>query len=385
MSDLMDEPVRTFSVAFAEREANELAYARLVAERFQTEHHEVLVSPADFVSELGHLVWQEDEPIAHPSSIALYFVSRLAAEHVKVVLTGEGSDEMLAGYGRYRATRYNLAIGRHYERFAPGPVRAAVRAAIAALGGTAIGRKLARTALCLPAEISSLHFDNFAVFSRAWQHEMLRPELRERIGAEQLDPYRVPRAHFDLDESRSLLDRLLYTDAKTYLHELLMKQDQMSMAASIESRVPFLDHPLAEFAATLPDRMKLRGWTTKYVLRQAMRGILPQRILARRKMGFPVPVGQWLRGSYRWLLDEYVLGERAVGRGQFEPAVVRRLVAEHQAGANHTERLWALLNFELWQRIFLDGEDARHVIVNGARSPRVVVTRARPLQKKEIA
>ena len=357
-SYLVDAPVQTFSVAFAEREANELAYARLVADHFRTNHHEVVVSPSDFFAQLGRLVWHEDEPIAHPSSVALYFVSRLASEHVKVVLTGEGSDEMFAGYGRYRTTVYNLALGGRYQRVVPERLRRAARALISALSRrTKLGRKFTRTALYLPADITALYFDNFAVFSRAWQDEMLRPELRDRLGAATLDPYIVLREHFDALEPESLLDRLLYVDAKTYLHELLMKQDQMSMAASIESRVPFLDHPLAEFAASLPDGLKLRGLTTKYVLRQSMRGVLPSRILQRPKMGFPVPVGRWLRGSYRWLLDEFVLGERAMGRALFAPRAVRRLVGEHLAGIDHSERLWSLMNLELWQRIFLDGEE----------------------------
>lgn len=378
MSDLVDAPVRTFSVAFADREANELAYARLVAQRFNTEHHEVVVSPTDFVAHLARLVWQEDEPIAHPASIPLYFVSRLAAEHVKVVLTGEGSDEMLAGYGRYRTTVYNLAVGRRYEELTPGPLRTIVRAAIgAASRRTRLGRKLTRTALYLPADITSLYFENFAVFSRAWQREMLRPERWAQIGTPEPNPYAAQTAHFNALADRSLLARLLYVDAKTYLHELLMKQDQMSMAASIESRVPFLDHPLAEFAATLPDRLKLHGWTTKYILRQAMRDFLPPVILERRKMGFPVPIARWLRSSYRWLIDEYVLGERAAARHLFESHVVRRLVAAHDAGENHSERLWALINLEIWQRIFLDGQDAQHIIEDGlrARSPHVAITR----------
>ncbi|HEY2376731.1 MAG TPA: asparagine synthase (glutamine-hydrolyzing) [Gemmatimonadaceae bacterium] len=374
MSELVDAPVRTFSVAFAEREANELAYARLVASRFRTEHHEVVVSPTDFFSALGPLVWQEDEPIAHPSSIALYFVSRLAAEHVKVVLTGEGSDEMLAGYGRYRTTMYNLSLGRMYERVAPRPLRAAMHALIAAVAShSALGRKFTRTALFLPADVTSLYFDNFAVFSRAWQNEILRPGLRDRIGTAHLDPYATSGAFFEAMDRHSLLVRLLYADVRTYLHELLMKQDQMSMAASIESRVPFLDHPLAEFAASLPDRLKLRGWTTKYVLREAMRGTLPAAILERRKMGFPVPVGRWLRGPHRWLIDEFVLGDRATARQLFEPAVVRRLVAAHQGGEDHSERLWALINLEVWQRIFFDGEDPQHAGGGQrARSPRSV-------------
>jgi asparagine synthase (glutamine-hydrolysing) len=135
-----------------------------------------------------------------------------------------------------------------------------------------------------------------------------------------------------------------------------MKQDQMSMAASIESRVPFLDHPLTEWVASLPQSMKLRGTTTKWILRQAMQGRLPAPILERRKMGFPVPVGAWLRSPWRALLSEYLTGSRARARGFFEPSVVERLVSEHIRGVNHAERLWALLTFEIWARIFLDGE-----------------------------
>jgi asparagine synthase (glutamine-hydrolysing) len=135
-----------------------------------------------------------------------------------------------------------------------------------------------------------------------------------------------------------------------------MKQDQMSMAASIESRVPFLDHKLVEFAARLPVKMKLRGLTTKHILREAMRDRLPNEILSRRKMGFPVPVGAWLRGQFSHIVDEYVLSARAVDRGIFNPVFVRELVAKHNSGENHTERLWALINFEIWQRRFFDGE-----------------------------
>jgi asparagine synthase (glutamine-hydrolysing) len=150
---------------------------------------------------------------------------------------------------------------------------------------------------------------------------------------------------------------MLYADTKTYLHELLMKQDQMSMAASIESRVPFLDHKLVEFTVRLPDRLKLRrGWTTKYVLRSAMKGLLPEPILTRKKMGFPVPVGKWFRGEFRPVIDEYVLSERAAARGIFDRGFVTGLVARHQAGENHSERLWALVNFEIWLRRFFDGE-----------------------------
>jgi asparagine synthase (glutamine-hydrolysing) len=202
------------------------------------------------------------------------------------------------------------------------------------------------------------------VFGRSRQAELLAPALRERLGG--IDPYAAAHAAIAGSDAASLLDQLLYADVKTYLHELLMKQDQMSMAASIESRVPFLDHPLVEFTARLPERLKLRGLTTKYVLRQAMKDQLPAEILSRRKMGFPVPVGAWFRGRYRHLLDEYVLGERAAARGLFVPAAVRRLVDEQMAGhMNHAERLWALVNTEIWHRIFIDGEDPADVGATG--------------------
>ncbi len=356
MATLVKEPIKTFSVAFREREANELYYARLVAERYRTDHHEVIVSPEEFFGALPSLVWHEDEPIAHPSSVALNFVSRLAAEHVKVVLTGEGSDETLAGYGRYRTTMFNLAMSRRWQSLAPGAVQRMVRAGVEQLPRTSrLRSRLLRTGIALTADLDTLYFDNFAVFGRARQREMLAPELRAELG--NLDPYAAAHAAMADGDAATLLNQLLYADIKTYLHELLMKQDQMSMAASIESRVPFLDHPLVEFTARLPERLKLRGTTTKWVLRQAMKDALPPEILSRKKMGFPVPVGAWLKGQFRPLLDEYVLSERALGRGLFRPEAVRALVGEHVAGhANHDERLWALLNLEMWQRIYLDGE-----------------------------
>ena len=357
MSGMVAEPIKTFSVAFTEREANELHYARMVAEKFKTDHHEVIVTPEEFFAELPKLVWHEDEPLAHPASVPLYFVSRLAAEHVKVVLTGEGSDEMLAGYYRYRKTVYNLSLGRRYHSLVPEGLRRLVRRRIECLpAGSPVRRKLTRTFLCLPPDIESLYFDNFGVFGRDRQRGLLTPEAQERIGP--LDPYGGVRDYLAQTDADTLLNQLLYADTKTYLHELLMKQDQMSMAASIESRVPFLDHKLVELTARLPERMKLRGMTTKYVLREAMKGLLPEPILTRSKMGFPVPLGAWFRGPFRPLIDEHVLGARALGRGLFNPDYVRELVARHQSGAeNHAERLWMLLNFELWQRQFIDGEE----------------------------
>ena len=355
MATLVQEPIRTFSVAFAEREANELEYARLVAAAGRTEHREVIVAPEEFFAELPRLVWHEDEPIAHPSSVALYFVSRLAARHVKVVLTGEGSDETLAGYARYSVTAYNARLGDLYRRYLPGFARRALRGIVEALPVTSrLRQRASRTFLTRGGDLDDLYFDNFAVFGRAAQHELLNAELRSELAT--VDPYAAYHRALARMAGKPLLSQLLYADLKTYLHELLMKQDQLSLAASIESRVPFLDHPLTEWVAALPPTMKLRGTTTKWILRQAMQGRLPAPVLTRRKMGFPVPVGAWLRGTWRPLLDEYVTGPRLRRRGLFDARTVERLVGEHLRGVNHSERLWALLTFEIWARVFLDGE-----------------------------
>ncbi len=355
MSRMVDEPIKTFSVAFAEREANELEYARAVARAYRTDHHEVIVSPEDYFQALPDLIWHEDEPLAHPSSVPLYFVSRLARDHVKVVLTGEGSDELLAGYPKYRTTLYNLKLGRIYHRFTPRVLRQLVERAIGSMGiDSRVRQKLIRTFLCLPPTLEQIYFDNFGVYSMARQKQLFTPETRSRMQDD--NPYRAEIAYIGKSDAESLLDQLLDADIKTYLHELLMKQDQMSMATSIESRVPFLDHHLIEFAAALPVRMKLRGLTTKYILREAMKKELPQEILTRGKMGFPTPVSSWFRGRQRWVIDEYVLSPRALERGIFDSDYVRELAARHQAGEKHEERLWMLVNVEMWHRRFIDGE-----------------------------
>ncbi len=353
MSTMVKEPIKTFSVGFRERDANELEYARLVAKKFGTDHHEITITPEQFFEALPNLVWHEDEPIGFVASVPLYFVSKIAQQHVKVVLTGEGSDETLAGYGRYQKALTLLNYGEKYESVAPSFLRDAVRGGLATLPGV-LNRRLNRTFLSRETDIESLFFDNFAVFPQAMQRQLFNRETRERI--ENTNPYFLQNRWLENSDAEDALDKLLYADTKTYLHELLMKQDQMSMAASIESRVPFLDHKLVEFTARLPREMKLRGGTTKWILREAMKGILPDEILDRPKMGFPVPVGRWFRGEFKHIVDEFVLGKRALDRGIFDADYLRSLVAKHNAGENHDERLWSLVNFEIWQRRFIDGE-----------------------------
>jgi asparagine synthase (glutamine-hydrolysing) len=345
-------PIEAFSVAFEDRAFSELGYARQAAAAVGAHGHEVVIGDDDFFGALPRLVWHEDEPIAHPSSVPLHFVSMLAARHVKVVLTGEGSDELLAGYGKYPRALLNWTAGGVWERMLPAAVRATVASSVVPRLPGGVGRYAARSFLAMRREPGAMFLDNFAGMSLCHQRELLDRSL---LGA---DPYCASLEYFYAGgRSRGVLDRLLYTDIKTYLVELLMKQDQMSMSASIESRVPFLDHHLVEFAARLPNRMKLSGFTTKRILRRAMRGLVPAPILARRKMGFPVPFDRWAAGPWNQVAREVLLARRARERGIVNPDAVARLLDDHRAGLRKGgDAIWALLNLELWHRTFIDGE-----------------------------
>jgi asparagine synthase (glutamine-hydrolysing) len=352
MAPMAGDRLRTFAVGFDDATSNELPYAQLAARSVGAEHREIVVSPDDFIRSLPRLIWHEDEPIAFPSSIPLHFVSRLAQPHVKVVLTGEGSDELFMGYAWYRLTAWNERLGRPYHRLTPGPVRRGIRQIVPRLPH-GLRRYARRTFLALDPGVRALIYENFAVFPARLRHSL----LSDRGLAEAVDPFQEQLRCFE-EAPGSTLDRMSHADLQTYLVELLMKQDQMSMAASIESRVPFLDHELVEKVVTMPARFKLRGLTTKAVLREALRNRIPREILHRRKLGFPVPFGRWARERFASSIRSTILGPRALSRGLFEPALLERLVSEHQVGVNnHADQLWLLLNLELWQRIFLDGED----------------------------
>ena len=354
MAPLMDQPIRSFAVGFAEKGYSELGYARLAAGSVGAEHREVVLTPQQFFAALPSLVWHEDEPIAFPSSVSLYFVSRLARDHVKVVMTGEGSDELFLGYNRYRVTAWNERLGRPYWALMPPALQRQLRRLLAGLPRP-LRRYAERSFLGLPPGVRGQFYENFAVFPEALQRLLLQESGGRDPYAEALRCYHEAPA--------GALERMCHADLQTYLVELLMKQDQMSMAASIESRVPFLDHEFVEHVAAMPGCYKLRGWQTKAVLREALKDRVPAPILARPKMGFPVPLGSWLRGEFRPLLQKFVAGPRALERGLFRPDVLRRLVEDHLAGrADHGDRLWLLMNFEIWQRVFLENEQPEAVM-----------------------
>jgi asparagine synthase (glutamine-hydrolysing) len=360
MAGLSKAQIKTFSVGFTEDRFSELPYARRVAAHIGAEHNEVVMGPDDFLSSLPRLIWHEDEPMVWPSSVALHFVSQLAGQKVKVVLTGEGGDELFAGYMKYRATLFNLRYGPAYEKSVPAWLRGVVRQALdRPVLPASIRRKLRHSFLYYESQFERVYFDNFySVFPQEIQSELFTRKLADQLGG--INACASSKGYFKSDgQPDNLLARLLYLDIKTYLVELLMKQDQMSMAASIESRVPFLDHKLVEFAMRIPSRLKVRYLSGKYLLRRAMEDRLPAEVLRRSKMGFPTPVKPWLRYQLFDRVAKILTDGRLAERGILNANSVRDLLEAHRTGrVEATDGIWRLLNFELWNRVFFDRDPA---------------------------
>ena len=363
MARMIDRPLQTFSVAFKQRAFSELDYARQVSTAIKADAHEIVIDDHDFFGALPRLIWHEDEPIAHPSSVPLYFVSELARKHVKVVLTGEGSDELLAGYGKYPRALVNWRAGGAYG-VVPHPVRAWIAdTRRAAAAGAACAATRSRSFLSMERTPEAMFFDNFAAIGLARQRDAARrrdspaPRRRTPTG-------RRARTSIAPNGHSTTLDRLLYADLKTYLVELLMKQDQMSMAASIESRVPFLDHKLVEFAAALPPRLKLRGFTTKWILREAVRSILPRRDPVAAEDGLPRAVRR-SGCAARWsdVARDVLLDSRSAPARHHRCRRSRAAARGARAGAaDGADAIWSLLNLELWYRTFIDGTACRRCL-----------------------
>src|ERR1700761_5787749 len=351
---LTSGPVKTFSVGYAEEQFSELSYAAQVAAVIGTDHHEIRVGIDDFFNELPRLIYHEDEPITWPSSVSLYFVSRLAAREVKVVLTGEGSDEIFGGYERYRWNLINTRAARAYAVL-PVFIRKALSNQLqtSTLLRASLRRKLRHSFVGRDASIESLFLDNFyGAFSREEQNSLL--------GSEPGAVYGNYLRYWNAREQDSLLARMLYADQKTYLVELLMKQDQMSMACSIESRVPLLDHKLVEFSTTIPDSLKIRGGTQKYILKRAVEDLLPREIIHRKKMGFPTPVRQWLLDRRAEPLYEALRDRRGFIASIVNSSAMDSLISRHLARQEDaTDRLWRLLNLQVWGDLFLTGRRER--------------------------
>jgi asparagine synthase (glutamine-hydrolysing) len=343
MARVAPQPVRTFSIGFAEKGYDELPHARLVAERFGSEHHDQVLDP-DVLDVLEDLAWHLDEPFGDPSAIPTYMLSRLASRHVKVVLSGDGGDELFAGYDKYRVEGRE----RRADRL-PAPVRAAARALARLVPEGAKGHNFLDHFARAGAE-RYLHAST--LFTRAKQKRLLRPEAFALVAPH--DPWEDAREI--LARSRGhWLSALQHLDLETYLPlDILTKVDRMSMAHSLEVRVPLIDHKVVEFAAAIPPERHRRPGS-KAIFKRAMRGILPEAILDRPKHGFAVPLGSWFRGR----LSEFVR-DRLLSGGQgpgaiFDPAYVGRLLRWDREGRDLGFEIWTLISFDLWRRQVLEG------------------------------
>jgi asparagine synthase (glutamine-hydrolysing) len=342
--------VKTFSIGFDEGPAyNELTYARQIARQFGTDHHETIVSASAFTDCIPKSIYHMDEPVSDGASIPLYFVSALAAQHVKVVLAGEGSDELFGGYPIYRY----MTLLERYRRL-PQWVREHVTDRMFGQfpAGAIKLRKYASLAR-IPLERRYL---GPHLYDREQRSSLYSAELKATLNGYDavaaVDPLWQTASHFP-----DAISKMLYADTKSWLpNDLLIKADRMTMAHSIELRVPFLDYRLIEFAATLPSNYKIRGNQTKYILKQALTGVLPQNIIHRSKFGFPTPLERILRRSGASYMKDTLLSPTAIQRGNFQPQYVSNLIREHVDGIqDHHSILWRLIVLEEWHRHFADG------------------------------
>ena len=353
MAGLLNQPVKTFSIGFEEDEYNELPFARLVAQRYHTDHHEFIVKP-DAQAIFPQLVWHYNEPFADSSAIPTYYVSKLAREYVTVVLTGDGGDENYAGYPRYANLEQQLlsrlvALKRWLQGKQP-----------------TLDEKrqlFTRSSLCTPQDRQRLrdltpqrlnYYHRITHFSEAFQRYLYAPAFFEKIGNTfavdvMLEKYRQA-------DAKDFLDSTLYVDLHLYLPDTLMtKTDIAGMTHSLEARMPFLDHPFLEFTASIPSALKLKhGKISKYILKKAVEPYLPHEVIYRQKMGFGVPTDHWFRNELKEMTYDILLSKRAIERGYFKVEYIRDMLQRHQNGENWQYHIWNLLMLEMWHLMFVD-------------------------------
>src|ERR1700730_5378009 len=357
MARLSNSPVKTFSIGFNEPEYDETEHARSVAQQFGTEHHQFTVEP-DAIDILETLVWHFDEPFADSSALPTYYLSKLTREHVTVALNGDAGDENFAGYPRYLVTLLS-----QYLYSGSGPLRGV-------MGSTAAqGRKLFRDnskmARCLRLIERTLKSGPRLGYLRLRTHRpgesMYSADFASSVDRDAAE--KLIMAAYDRSDAKHIVDATLNVDLDLYLpYDLLVKVDIASMAVGLEARSPMVDHEFVEFVATLPARFKISGLTLKAIFKKALRGLLPERILTRRKMGFGVPLDHWFRGQLSELLRDTLLSQRSLERGYFRRRSVEQLVEAHISGrSNHQYQLWNLLMLELWHRVFIDAPAATSI------------------------
>ena len=354
MARNMGQPVKTFSIGFNEDSYNELKYARLTAQQYGTDHSEFIVTP-EICQIVDELVWHFDEPFTDPSAIPTYMVSKLARQHVKVVLSGDGGDELFAGYERYVIEQSRQAFGS-----LPRVIRQGVMEPLSSrLPHGTRGKNFLYNISLNPID---RYLDSVSVFTRQNRKSLYTADFMREVS-----DFDFAAARFNEYASKVKtaddLDRLLYIDCKTYLPaDILTKVDRMSMAVSLEARAPLLDHRLVDFVTRIPSSLKLAGTQTKQIFKRAVSDLIPPEVLNRPKQGFGIPIPQWINQELRGRIRETLTEPVTCQRGYFESSYISTLLDEHERGRrDHSRALWALLMLELWHRTFLDSASVRNV------------------------
>jgi asparagine synthase (glutamine-hydrolysing) len=350
MSEISPVPIKTFSIGFNEASFDELKFARVSAKQFGTDHHEFIVTP-NLIDIVDELVWHFDEPFADSSALPTYMVSKLAREFVTVVLTGDGGDELFAGYTRYVIDKKRSGFVNLPEYFRRGVLRPLSEK----LPHGAFGKNYLYN---VSLDSVDRYIDSLSQFNIPRKRSLYSQEFFSTLNSEFGAGERDFQAIAGEVSTGNSIDRLMYLDSKTYLPgDILTKVDRMTMANSVEARAPLLDHELIELVGRIPTNLKLNGYQTKYILKKAMEGLVPDEILYREKQGFAVPLAKWINNELRERIHSDLKDRRTLERGYFKPSYIEVLLSEHSEGRrDHSHALWLLWMLELWHRKFVDGE-----------------------------
>lgn len=348
MSQILDQPVKTFSIGFNEDSFDELKFARIAAKHFETEHHEFIVTP-DLVEIVDELVWHFDEPFADSSALPTFMVSKMAREFVTVVLSGDGGDELFAGYSRYKTQ-----MSRGGLETLPKFVRQKLLQKLSEkMPHGAKGKNYLYNASLNEIE---RYIDSISHFGHLKKSSLYDENFLKNLNGDLGKGAEIYKQIAGSVSSENPVERLLYLDSKTYLpSDILTKVDRMTMANSLEARVPLLDHELIEFVQTIPVELKLKGFETKYIFKKSLEGLVPNEILYREKQGFGVPINEWINSQLKTRIHSDLNDKKTLERGYFDRKYIQTLLDEHQKNRrDHSHSLWILWMLELWHRQFVD-------------------------------
>ncbi len=349
-----DKEISSFTVGFSDSGvADERPYARLAAETFGSRHHDMTITASDFAAFLPRYVWHMEEPVCEPPAVALYYVSKFARNYVKVLLSGEGGDEAFAGYDNYRSITWLERLKNVWPA-----ANGAASWGLSQVNSWVHSARVAKYAPLMNATFPDYYYSRTSTpyrYSRNGIGELYSSDFVKSIDREYtVEPIRKL---FAKVRNQGVLDQMLYIDTKTWLpDDLLIKADKMTMANSLELRVPLLDHRLLEFSASLPPHYKLNGFTLKYIWKRALSKRVPGKILNRKKAGFPVPYESWLRNNLRDQVRAILTDRKTIERGYFQKATVEKLIDANNDCGTYSKEVFSLVALELWQRMFLDGE-----------------------------